>query len=70
MIDTAHISHYREIGSKQHVNLEAMIDTKYFIGWNKFGMSELIYDCSVGPGGHPLEQGHIKISTEIYQSLQ
>ena len=70
MIDVASTNYYRTAGGKQHDKLEAMIDTKYFIGWKNFGMYELAYDCPRGPGRHPLEQGHIKIATAIHQSLQ
>ena len=70
MIDVTHDNYYRTAGGKQHNKLEAMIDTKYFIGWKNFGMHSLAYEYPRGPVGHPLEQGHIKIATAIRQSLQ
>jgi hypothetical protein len=70
MIDITHCNHYRDIGSKQHANLEAKVDTKYFIGWGEFGIHELASDSPRGPRHHPLEQGHKQIAVEIYQRLQ
>lgn len=69
MIDTACYNHYRTVGTESYKKLEAKIDAEHFIGWNKFGMSELTSNCPRGPGKHTLEQGHKKIATEIHQRL-
>ncbi len=70
MIDTVRNNYYRKVGAEEHDKLEAKINTKKFVGWNSFGMSELTMDCPRGVGSHPLEKGHKKIANEIYQGLK
>lgn len=52
--------------SREYVSL---IDTTNFIGWPSDGMVEWAYGCDVGPRDHPLEEGHLKISEAILNSL-
>lgn len=41
------------------------IDTKYYVGWPSNGILEFQGDCAKGPGGHPLEDGHLRIAKAI-----
>ena len=41
------------------------IDTKYYVGWPSDGILEFQGDCAKGPGGHPLEDGHLRIAKAI-----
>lgn len=45
------------------------IDSKFFAGWPHEGMLEWQGDCDKGPGGHPLELGHERISNKIYEHI-
>jgi len=47
--------------------LNSMIDTSTFIGWNKYSMAELSTGCKVGPNGHFLEDGHIKVADKVIE---
>lgn len=69
MIDIKQNNYYRKVGAEMHDKLSAQVDTDYFVGWDKFGMSELTAGFPVGPGGHPLAKGHEKIADEIYIRL-
>jgi hypothetical protein len=69
MIDIKHNNYYRKVGAEMHDKLSAQVDTDHFVGWGKFGMSELAEEFPVAPGGHPLAQGHEKIANEIYIRL-
>lgn len=53
--------------SEEYIQL---IDTDRFIGWaDNTSMLEWMGDCSKGPGGHPLEQGHARIAETIFSAL-
>lgn len=41
------------------------IDTAKFVGWHDRGIIQMCKDTPLGPGGHPLEQGHKIIADEI-----
>lgn len=41
-----------------------------YLGWPKEGLVEWMGDCPKGPGGHPLEQGHIKIALKINEHIR
>jgi hypothetical protein len=48
-------------------------DTKMpaeYLGWPNEGIVEWMGDCPKGPGGHPLEQGHIKIALKINEHIR
>lgn len=70
MMDIMQINYYRSVGREQHDKLESQIDKTKFIGWDKFGMSELTKGLPKGPGKHPLEQGHKKIAKTIYEHIR
>ena len=46
------------------------IDTTYYPGWPLNGMLEWQGDCPKGPGGHPLEVGHQRISEKINEHIR
>lgn len=41
-----------------------------YLGWPDEGIVEWISDCPKGPGGHPLEQGQIKIGLKINEHIR
>ena len=45
------------------------IDEQYYVGWPIDGLLEFQGDCPKGPGGHPLELGHERISNKIYEHI-
>lgn len=49
--------------------LLTQIDTDKFIGWPHDGIVEWAYPCSLGPRGHPLEDGHQKIAETLYEHV-
>lgn len=55
----------------KHSNKEYwdMINTEHFIGWPYEGLVEWAYGTPHGPGGHPLDEGHLKIGNKIAQHL-
>ena len=67
MMDIMQNNYYRAVGREQHDKLENQIHKKSFVGREKFGMAELTARLPVGPGLHPLEQGHEKIAQTIYE---
>ena len=69
MLDVQWHNYYRKVGSEMHDKLEEKIDTTKFIGWQKFGMRELVADLPNGPQNHPLEQGHERIANEIAKHI-
>ena len=41
-----------------------------YLGWPNEGIVEWMGDCPKGPGGHPLEQGQIKIGLKINEYIR
>jgi len=41
-----------------------------YLGWPAEGIVEWIGDCPKGPGGHPLEQGQIKVGLKIHEHIR
>jgi hypothetical protein len=41
-----------------------------YLGWPTEGLVEWMGDCDKGPGGHPLEQGHIRIALKINEHIR
>lgn len=41
-----------------------------YLGWPNEGLVEWMGDCAKGPGGHPLEQGQIKIGLKINEHIR
>jgi hypothetical protein len=41
-----------------------------YLGWPNEGLVEWMGDCDKGPGGHPLEQGHIRIALKINEHIR
>jgi hypothetical protein len=47
------------------------IDGTCYIGWPESEtMMEWTYGCDLGPGGHFLEEGHIRVAEKIYQHME
>lgn len=46
------------------------IDKNYYIGWPAEGMVEWAYPSPNGPGGHFLEEGHIKVAEKINEHIR
>lgn len=54
-------------------NIKLWIDRlniKKFIGYPNEGFVEWTYGEDIGPGGHPLENGHIKIAEKLYDHIR
>ena len=43
---------------------------KEYLGWPNEGLVEWMGDCAKGSGGHPLEQGQIKIGLKIHEHIR
>lgn len=41
----------------------------WYLGWPDQGLVEWMGDCELGPGGHPLVQGHQRIAAHINEHL-
>lgn len=54
----------------QHNTVCQLVRPDCFVGWPDTGMIELTRGCPRGPGGHPLEQGHVKIADEIAKYIR
>jgi hypothetical protein len=54
---------------KLYAQNECAMPTEY-LGWPYEGIVEWMGDCSKGPGGHPLEQGHKKIALKIHEHIR
>jgi lysophospholipase L1-like esterase len=70
MINVRQNDYYRNVGREPYEQLAGLVDTEKFIGWEKFGMTELTADCPRGPGNHPLEKGHERIANEIAKYIR
>lgn len=46
------------------------IDSKFYIDWPKFGLTDWMGDCPKGPNGHPLELGHQRIAERINEYIR
>ena len=46
------------------------IDSRYYVGWPDNTMMEWTYGCEIGPRGHFLEDGHIRVAEKIYQRME
>jgi hypothetical protein len=46
-----------------------LLDTKKFIGWPDVSLMEIMGDCAKGDRGHPLEEGHKRISDYVTDSF-
>ena len=51
-------------------NLIDQIDKELFLGWPNQSMMEWTYGCAKGPGGHFLEDGHIKVAEKINEHIR
>lgn len=64
--------YYRDVdgyyNSLKH--LWSSVDEQYYVGWPTDGFLEFQGDCEKGPGGHPLELGHKRISNKIYEHIR
>ncbi|CAB4133688.1 hypothetical protein UFOVP257_410 [uncultured Caudovirales phage] len=41
-----------------------------YLGWPNEGFVEWIGDCPKAPGGHPLDEGHVKIANKINEYIR
>ena len=62
--------HRNEKYMKDNQGYADMIDVSKFIGWPTAGLVEWAYNSPIGPGGHPLEEGHKKIAEKIIETLR
>ena len=46
-----------------------LLDTKKFSGWPDVSLMEIMGDCAKGDRGHPLEEGHKRISDYVTDSF-
>ena len=46
------------------------LNTDNFIGWPDETLMTWSKDMPIGPGGHPLEQGHQRIAEKIYEHIR
>lgn len=56
--------------SKNITKLCQLVRQDRFVGWPNLGMIELAKGCQLGPGGHPLEEGHERIANEIAKYIR
>lgn len=56
--------------SKHAPELCQSVRADQFVGWPLTGMIELSKGCTLGPGGHPLEEGHERIANEIAKYIR
>ena len=70
MMNVKQKDYYRSAGREPYDQLVSLVHIEKFIGWEKFGMSELTADCPRGPGHHPLEKGHERIANEIAKYIR
>lgn len=70
MLNIVNNEYYRISCLPELEYLATEIDKKHFLGWDQFGMAEIADGCPRGSGGHPLEQGHIKIANKIYEHIR
>lgn len=54
----------------QKISIEDIKMPPEYLGWPNEGLVEWMGDCPKGPGGHPLEQGHIKIALKINEHIR
>lgn len=59
-----------DIYKKKFYNLHNRINQHRFIGWPNEGFVEWAYGCSIGPRGHPLEEGHAKVALKVLESCK
>jgi hypothetical protein len=70
MINMTNNDYYQQTSLPNSLNLADQIDKDNFLGWDTFGMMELVDGCPKGPGHHPLTEGHQKIAEKIYEHIR
>ena len=50
--------------------LTGQVDSKFYVDWPQWGMTDWMGDCPTGPGGHPLELGHQRIAEKINEHIR
>jgi hypothetical protein len=68
-ISVAGSQHYCEY-STNIIKLCELVRKDRFVGWPDRGMIEITKGCELGPGGHPLVQGHERIVNEIAKYIR
>ncbi len=56
--------------SKTNKDLLNQIDNTYYVGWPNESMMEWAYQTPIGPYGHFLDEGHIKVGEKIYEHIR
>ena len=46
------------------------IDSRFYVGWPRDTMMEWAYNTEIGPKGHFLDRGHVKVAEKIYQHME
>ena len=54
----------------RHDKLSKQIDFSYYLGWPNETMMDWAYGTRNGPGGHFLDEGHIKVADKIYEYIR
>jgi hypothetical protein len=63
------IDAYQEYSEKLDYLIK-QVDKKFYVDWPHWGMTDWMGDCTKGPGGHPLEDGHNRIAVRINEHIR
>jgi hypothetical protein len=69
MLDSFGNHQANERAATTNKDLLDQIDKTYYVGWPDSTMMEWAYLTPVGPHGHFLEEGHIKVAEKIYNHM-
>lgn len=69
MCDVSANEYYHKIAAGKLMEMKAMLDKEYFIGYPNAGMTEWTYKCKKGPNGHFLDEGHFKVADEFLVNI-
>lgn len=58
---------YRSLGKQR---LHDQINVDHYLGWPNETMMEWTHNCSQGPNGHFLEQGHQIVADKLYEHIR
>jgi len=71
MLNTCANEYYHSIYSSKTQELVRLVDDRYYLGWPTEGMAEWVGEAAPrGPGGHFLEEGHIKVADKLYDHIR
>jgi hypothetical protein len=70
MINTVGNEYYKNNFARKFKYYEHLIDTQYFLGWDEQeGMAEWTEGCPRGQNGHFLDDGHMKVTSKLYEYI-